>query len=81
MKTEARTSGGDWVDAGTEVFNDSAGAALDRQNVGDFQDDILAGGPPVELAGQFHTDNLGAFELPRDISHDVDGVRATDTDA
>ena len=40
----------------------------------------LGRGPAVELAGELDTDGLGALELPRDVGHDVDSVRAADTD-
>jgi hypothetical protein len=39
----------------------------------------LGSGPAAHLAVKVNTDDLGALQLPRDTSHDVDGVGTTDT--
>jgi hypothetical protein len=35
--------------------------------------------PAADLASQVDTNNLGALELPRNTSHDIDGVSTADT--
>ena len=71
----------DGVDAGTEVLDDGAGAALDRENAGQLEYDVLGRRPAAQLAGQLDADHLGALELPRQASHHVHGVRAAHADA
>lgn len=39
----------------------------------------LGRSPPTDLASQINTNDLGALQLPRDISHDIDSIRAADT--
>ena len=35
----------------------------------------------LELAGEAHTNDLGALELPGNVGHDIDGISTTHTDA
>ena len=65
---------------GTEVLDDRAGAALDREDLGDLQDDVLGGRPAVELAGEVHADELRPADVERIAGHHVDRVGATDAD-
>ena len=39
----------------------------------------LRSSPAVDLAREVNTDDLGALEFPGEASHDVDGVRTTNT--
>lgn len=71
----------DAVDARTKVLHDGTGTALDGEDTGHFQNDVLGTGPTLELARELHADHLRALELPRDVRHNVDGIGATDADA
>lgn len=71
----------DAVDARTEVLHDGTGTALDGEDTGHFQNDVLGTGPTLELARELHADHLRALELPRDVRHNVDGIGAADADA
>lgn len=71
----------DAVDAWTEIFHDGTGTALDGENTGHFQNDVLGAGPTLELARELHADHLGTLELPRDVRHNVDGIGTADADA
>jgi len=74
------TSAGQGVNTGSEVLDDGTGTTLDSEDTSNLQDDILGGGPASHLSGQLDTDDLGALELPGNISHDIDGISSTDTD-
>lgn len=53
---------------------------MSNTNTRDQSDNPTFGsGPTANLAGQVDTNDLGALEFPRDISHDVDGISTTDT--
>lgn len=67
------------LDTRTGVLDDSTSAALDRKNTSDLEDDVLGSSPAADLAREINTDDLGALKLPRDSSHNVDGVGTTDT--
>ena len=58
-----------------------AGAEGASDHTCDLQDDILRGRPLVELAGEVHANNLWSLEFPGQASHDVDSVRAADSDS
>ena len=76
----AATGGAHRVEAGAEVFDDRAGAALDGEFVGDAQDDVFGRGPAVEFAGQVDADQSGHGHAPAESGHHVNGVRAADAD-
>lgn len=66
-------------DTRTRVLDDSTSTALDRKNTSDLEDDVLGSSPAADLAREINTDDLGALKLPRNASHNVDGVGTTDT--
>ena len=53
----------DGVDTRAEVLNNGAGAALDCQDVGDLQDDVLGRRPAAQLASQVHANNLQLYDI------------------
>eukprot|EP00053_Salpingoeca_punica_P020385 m.211399 g.211399 ORF g.211399 m.211399 type:complete len:843 (+) comp18318_c0_seq1:197-2725(+) len=72
---------GEAADARAKVLDDGAGAALDGEDAGELEDDVLGRGPALELALEVDANDLGALELPGQASHHVDGVSAADADA
>ena len=68
------------VGARAEVLDDGAGAALDGEDLGHLEDDVLGGRPAAELAGEVDADELGPAHVERVAGHDVDGVGAADAD-
>ena len=46
------------VDAGAKVLDDSTGTALDGQNAGNLQDDVLGRRPSLQLTRQLDANNL-----------------------
>lgn len=67
------------LDSGTVVLDDSTSSTLDSQDTSDLEDDILGSGPSVHLSVEVDTDNLGGFEFPRDVGHDINSVGSSDT--
>ena len=53
----------DGVDTRAEVLNNGTGAALDCQDVGDLQDDVLGRRPAAQLASQVHANNLQFYDI------------------
>ncbi len=66
--------------AGAEVLDDAAGATLDGEDVGHLQDDVLGGGPAVQLARQVHADQAGPADVEGEPGHHVDRIGAADAD-
>jgi hypothetical protein len=72
--------GRDAVGAGAEVLDDGTGAALDGEDLGDLQDDVLRARPTGELAGEVDADQLGPPDVEREGGHHIDGIGAADAD-
>ena len=72
--------GRDAVGAGSEVFDDGAGATFDGEHAGHLEDDVLGSRPAAEGSGELDADDLGPLHVEREAGHDVDGVGATDAD-
>lgn len=67
------------VDTRAVVLNDGTSTTLDSEETSDLENDILGGGPSVQLTSQLDTNDLGCLQLPRKTSHDIDSISTTDT--
>ena len=76
----ALASGRDRVGARAVVFDDRPRAALDREDPGDLEDDVLRARPARQRAGQADADDLRPAHVEREAGHHVDGVGAADPD-
>ena len=70
----ALAGGADAAGARAEILDDAAGAALDAQDPGHAEDDILGRGPAAEFAGQLDADDAGEAQFPGHAHHDVHRV-------
>lgn len=61
------------------VLDDGTCSALDGKNASDLENDVLGGSPTTDFSDEIDTNDLGALELPRKTSHDVNGVSTSDT--
>jgi len=71
----------DAIDTRAKVLDDCAGAALNREDTGHLQNNVLGTGPALELSREFHANDIGAFQLPWDVCHNVDSIGAANTNA
>jgi hypothetical protein len=60
------------------VLDDGTCSALDGENAGDLEDDVLGGRPATNFPDEIDTNDLWALELPRKTSHDVNGISTSD---
>lgn len=75
----SHASAAEGFDTRTAVFDDSAGSALDGEDASNLENNVLGSSPAADFTSKIDTNDLGALEFPRDSSHNVDGVSATDT--
>jgi hypothetical protein len=54
----SHTSARDGVDAGAEILDNGAGAALDGEDAGQLEDDVLGRRPALQFTSKFNTNNL-----------------------
>eukprot|EP00951_Prasinocladus_malaysianus_P019382 scaffold156511_cov38-Prasinocladus_malaysianus.AAC.1 len=72
---------GDAVHARAKVLHNGPGATLDCEDAGNLANDVFGGGPLRHGAGELHTDDFGALELPGKAGHHVHSISTTDTDS
>lgn len=75
------TSARQGVNTGTVVLDDGTGTTLDGEETGDLKDDILGGGPAGHLTSEADTNDVRGLQLPRETSHNIDGIGTTDTNS
>jgi hypothetical protein len=63
------------------VLNDGTGTTLDGEETGHLKDDILRGGPARHLTSEADTNDVRGLQLPRETSHNIDGISTTDTNS
>ena len=60
----------DAVRAGTEVFDDGSGAALDGEDLGHFEDDVLGRRPSIERTREMYADQLWPPHIEGETGHE-----------